>query len=112
MSTDVSIALPDKGSETEGQPPCESTPEARSNVRRIIAGLVSGRRPGHRPMPDTEFLRWCDPDRYRHEQFLLRLDHLTNLLIEALDGGQPLHQEPRKPALAPSPKAHSGAIDL
>ena len=40
------------------------------NVRKIITGLASGRRPNHRPMSDQEFERRYDPVGAEHRELM------------------------------------------
>ena len=91
---------------------------SKEEVGLIVTGLGSGRRPGHRPMSDAEFLKRYDPEQYRHQQLLdvaNRLECLINELIQALEalhGTQSPRQDHWKSAPAPSTKVHTGAIDL
>jgi len=50
-------------------------------VRRIVEGLVSGRRPAHKPMTDAEFLAVYDPSAFRHAQLLEVLEDIGDALL-------------------------------
>jgi len=49
-------------------------------VRRIITGLASGKRPGYRPETDAEFLKRYDPERYQREQVIAILEQIRDSL--------------------------------
>lgn len=55
-----------------------------AEVRTIIAGLASGKRPGYRPMTDAEFLRRYDPPS-NHETLILALLHDIKEILANLD---------------------------
>ena len=95
MSTD---AITPEAGEAGNEPDSGPTAEQRRNARLIIAGLFSGRRPGHQPMTDAEFLSRYDPERYEHGQLIKRLDRLTEA-IEAMawESQQPTLWTPQAP---------------
>ena len=53
-------------------------------VRTIIAGLASGKRPGYRPMTDAQFLERYDPPS-RHEALILEVLHDIKEIMASLD---------------------------
>ena len=53
--------------------------------RIIVAGLASGKRPGHRPMSDAEFLALYDPPS-RIETVLSAIAKDIKALLEAPEG--------------------------
>ena len=51
-------------------------------VRTILAGLLSGKQPGHRPMSDREFERRVAPDALYQRDVLAALDGIHEALWE------------------------------
>lgn len=49
-------------------------------VRVIMAGLLSGKRPGRQAISDQEFLRWYDLPAYEHSQLIEVLTEVKNIL--------------------------------
>lgn len=61
----------------------EYSPE---QARRIIAGLASGKCPGHRQMSDAEFHVRYDPVGTREAQLLDVLQHIRDILLTFQQG--------------------------
>ena len=91
--------------------PGEHSPEAVANARKIVRGLVSGKRPDHRPMSEAEIIRVSDPERFRHEEMMQKIDGL----ITAVMGLPPqVLQEPERPRRKPyqPPAPRGGPVEL
>ena len=53
------------------------------DVKKILAGLASGRRPGYRPMTDDEFLKRYAPEGGERQELITVLKQIERALSDA-----------------------------
>jgi len=84
----------------------------KEQAARILAGLLSGKRPGYHPMSQADYEARCDPQATRERRILDLLERIA-LALEAPSDSQPLTQQryTEPPVRATSPPT-SGTVPL
>ena len=71
-------------------------------ARRIVAGLVSNKRPGCRPMTEAQFLKQYDPEADQVNKQQQTMERIAETLERLAEGRrQPAPQQRPSPARAP-----------
>ena len=80
-------------------------------ARIIVVGLVTGKRPGYRPMPDAEYEARVDPEGAQQKRMLATLERIATALETWTEAEPPRQARPWQPPQRPTAPS-TGTVPL